>query len=113
MSDSGGPAPAVSIIPTAVENDPFFRQLRAENERLLQRKQVLRRAGWRCETCGRRAPLDVHHLTYERFGNELLGDLRALCRECHDEAHRKARGRDPSRPLATPRRYQRGSTGVN
>lgn len=43
MSDSGGPAPAVSIIPTAVENDPFFRQLRAENERLRQRNAALER----------------------------------------------------------------------
>lgn len=87
----------------------YRRHLRSERWRLL-RKQVLRRACWRCETCGRRAPLDVHHLTYERFGRELLGDLQALCRECHDEAHR---GRDPLRPLATPKRFQRGSTGVN
>lgn len=43
VSDSGGPAPAVSIIPTAVENDPFFRQLRAENERLRQRNAALER----------------------------------------------------------------------
>jgi 5-methylcytosine-specific restriction endonuclease McrA len=87
----------------------YQRYLRSERWRLL-RKQVLRRAGWRCECCGRRGPLDVHHLTYERFGRELLGDLQALCRDCHDGAHREARGRDPTRPHATPRRYQRGST---
>ena len=74
----------------------YRRYLRSERWRLL-RKQVLRRAGWQCETCGRRAPLDVHHLTYERFGDELLGDLRALCRECHDEAHRgRGRRRQPN-----------------
>lgn len=29
------------------------------------------------------APLEVHHATYERIGNEALGDLIALCHECH------------------------------
>ena len=50
-----------------------------------QRKRyaVLRRAGYRCERCGWAGPLDVHHLTYARFGREDLGDLRALCRSCH------------------------------
>ena len=71
----------------------YRRYLRSERWRML-RKQVLRRAGWRCECCGRCGPLDVHHLTYERFGRESMGDLQALCRDCHDEAHGKAvRGR--------------------
>jgi 5-methylcytosine-specific restriction endonuclease McrA len=87
----------------------YRRYLRSAHWRAL-RKQVLRRAGGRCEACGRAGRLDVHHLTYARRGNELLGDLQALCRDCHDKAHGNARGRDPSRPLATPRRYQRGST---
>lgn len=87
----------------------YQRYLRSERWRVL-RKQVLRRAGWRCECCGRRGPLDVHHLTYERFGRESMGDLQALCRDCHDGVHA---ARDPSRPLATPRSYQRRSTGVN
>lgn len=46
-----------------------------------------------CAVCGR-SPLgsrarkmDVHHLTYERLGNELPEDLQVLCRECHDAAH--------------------------
>lgn len=53
------------------------------------RKQVLRRAGWRCEDCSKRGPLDVHHLTYERFGHERLSDLTALCRECHTQRHQR------------------------
>lgn len=27
---------------------------------------------------------DVHHVTYERYGHELLDDLRTLCRTCHN-----------------------------
>lgn len=34
-------------------------------------------------------PLDVHHLTYERFENEDWDDLIVLCRECHKKFHEK------------------------
>jgi len=54
-----------------------------------RRRDALRRAGYRCQLCNADKPLDVHHRTYERFGNELPGDLIALCRECHDRFHAK------------------------
>ena len=41
--------------------------------------------GYVCRVCGGRAT-DVHHLTYERFGHEDLGDLVSLCRRCHSKA---------------------------
>ena len=45
-------------------------------------------AGYRCEQCGARDRLDVHHLTYDRFGgDERMSDLRVLCRPCHNKAH--------------------------
>ena len=28
--------------------------------------------------------LEVHHLTYDNLGNELLGDIVTLCQNCHD-----------------------------
>ena len=31
--------------------------------------------------------LEVHHLTYERIGMELLTDLTVYCTECHKKAH--------------------------
>lgn len=48
-----------------------------------KRKAVLRRAKYRCERCHQAKPLDVHHLSYARFGHEDMADLRALCRDCH------------------------------
>lgn len=36
--------------------------------------------------CGKIA-IDMHHLTYERVGNERLDDLLPLCRTCHDSYH--------------------------
>lgn len=46
-----------------------------------------RRAGYRCMLCYRRAPLEVHHRTYERLGNEKDTDVIALCAECHARHH--------------------------
>lgn len=45
---------------------------------------LLKIRGNACQRCGRR-PLrpEVHHVTYDRFGNENMHDLRVLCRECH------------------------------
>ncbi len=46
-------------------------------------------AGNRCQVCGTtEKPLDVHHNTYERLGDELLVDLVVLCHKCHCRHHR-------------------------
>jgi len=52
-----------------------------------RRNRVLFRAGKQCELCEERESLQVHHKTYERYGQELLTDLIALCRECHARHH--------------------------
>jgi 5-methylcytosine-specific restriction endonuclease McrA len=51
------------------------------------RANALQRAGYRCERCGSPWGLQVHHLTYERLGNELPEDLVCLCRDCHRTLH--------------------------
>lgn len=44
-------------------------------------------AKFTCQRCKEKLPpgaLDVHHLTYERLGNERPSDLQVLCRsKCH------------------------------
>ena len=55
-------------------------------ERKRKRQELFVRSGGKCESCGREAT-DAHHLTCARFGNELLEDLLALCRYCHDRKH--------------------------
>ncbi len=62
---------------------PSYHAYLASEDWQRMRKAVLRRAGYRCERCGAAKPLDVHHLSYERFGHEDMTDLRALCRDCH------------------------------
>jgi len=52
-----------------------------------RRTHVRRRSrGW-CERCKVGRIADVHHLTYERVGNEEADDLIAVCRPCHEYLH--------------------------
>jgi 5-methylcytosine-specific restriction endonuclease McrA len=46
-----------------------------------------------CECCGTFGcgPLEVHHLTYERLGHELMSDLQILCADCHPAADAERR----------------------
>lgn len=41
----------------------------------------------RCEFCGGKKWLNIHHLSYERLGNELPTDLVVLCKLCHFSFH--------------------------
>ena len=52
-----------------------------------KREAVLARDRWICQGCRAERACDVHHLTYSHFGRELLFQLVALCRACHDAAH--------------------------
>jgi hypothetical protein len=52
-----------------------------------RRRGALRRARFRCQSCGVRGPLEAHHLTYTHLGRELPGDLLAVCRACHARLH--------------------------
>jgi 5-methylcytosine-specific restriction endonuclease McrA len=47
-----------------------------------------------CEKCGERpqvttreAALHLHHITYERLGEERFEDVMIVCRPCHDKEH--------------------------
>jgi hypothetical protein len=56
----------------------------------LKKEAVRKRCGGICERCCVNAMDHTHHLTYARKYNELLEDLRALCKPCHDFTHGKA-----------------------
>lgn len=51
------------------------------------RKATLADRNYRCEQCGRRWPLHVHHLTYANLGAERPEDLQVLCEDCHRSEH--------------------------
>jgi 5-methylcytosine-specific restriction endonuclease McrA len=61
---------------------------REEPEWKVKRTQALIRAGYRCQMgASHDGPLDVHHNTYQNYGNERPQDLVVLCRSCHEQIH--------------------------
>jgi 5-methylcytosine-specific restriction endonuclease McrA len=55
------------------------------------RRQVLRRDGWKCQICGSRQNLQVHHkeLRSQQGSDDEL-NLITLCADCHEGLHRGA-----------------------
>ncbi len=58
-----------------------------------RRGVVIRLARWTCQRCGWNVYakpgrwLEVHHRSYERLGDELVGDVEVLCSVCHAAHH--------------------------
>jgi 5-methylcytosine-specific restriction endonuclease McrA len=53
----------------------------------LQQK-VFERDGWRCQSCGSRSNLHVHHQQYRsQLGRDTEENLITLCARCHTQLH--------------------------
>jgi hypothetical protein len=70
-----------------------------------RREAALSRAGNRCQLCGAKKHLHVHHNTYENLGHERDEDLIVLCQPCHDVYHasRDSRTKRNERYRETPK----------
>lgn len=56
------------------------------------RQQVLRRDGWRCQCCGTRSNLAVHHKELRsQGGDDSEENLITLCVACHSLLHELSR----------------------
>ena len=70
------------------------------------RQQVLRRDGWRCQSCGTMSNLEVHHKQFRSHsGDDSEENLITLCVSCHDrdafpEAGQLALSVDPANSIA-------------
>lgn len=47
----------------------------------------LKQSNHKCQLCNSTTNLHLHHLTYDRLGNELITDLILLCSQCHQLQH--------------------------
>lgn len=52
-----------------------------------KRKKVFSRSKNLCEGCLQGSATEVHHITYDHIGDELLFELVAVCDECHKRLH--------------------------
>ena len=68
-----------------------------------RRLAALERADFRCQLCGECDRLEVHHLTYERLGNEDPNDLIVICKSHHWMEHNK--GINPEHVQTIKRTY--------
>jgi ATP-dependent DNA helicase RecQ len=66
-------------------------QLRLEPEAYEElRQQVLRRDGWRCQSCGSMTNVEVHHQGFRsQGGHDSELNLITLCNSCHRQVHLK------------------------
>jgi 5-methylcytosine-specific restriction endonuclease McrA len=54
------------------------------------RQQILRRDGWRCQSCGTMSNLEVHHREFlSHSGADSEENLITLCAACHARVHRR------------------------
>jgi len=54
------------------------------------RPQILRRDGWRCQSCGTMSNLEVHHKQFRsRSGDDSEHNLTTMCTACHARVHRR------------------------
>jgi ATP-dependent DNA helicase RecQ len=69
---------------------PKLSRLRLDSEAYeALRQRVLHRDGWRCQSCGTMANLEVHHQHFRsRLGDDSEANLITLCAVCHAGAHR-------------------------
>jgi len=68
--------------------DPLRLRLDPESYEGL-RLQVLRRDGWRCQSCGAMSNLEVHHKQFRSHSGSDSGEnLITLCTSCHADIHR-------------------------
>ncbi len=53
------------------------------------RQQILRRDGWRCQSCGTMSNLEVHHREFRSHSEaDTEENLITLCTTCHARVHR-------------------------
>jgi 5-methylcytosine-specific restriction endonuclease McrA len=51
-------------------------------------QQILRRDGWRCQSCGAMTNLEVHHMEFRSHsGADAEENLITLCTACHALVH--------------------------
>lgn len=61
---------------------------------------IMKERGRKCEKCGQdKGEIHAHHLTYERFMNELPEDIQLLCKPCHMAVHNRRNKKKEKRKL--------------
>ena len=68
---------------------PTYHEYMKSPEWKAKREERLKHDKYQCQLCHTAINLVVHHLTYDRLGDEDLNDLVTLCKKCHEKVHEK------------------------
>ena len=69
------------------ERRDFYQKYLLSSEWQSKRRQVIARDGGLCQGCRNAQIQEVHHLSYDHLGDELLFELIGLCSKCHRKTH--------------------------
>ena len=69
-----------------MNKEEYKEYLNSEHWKLVRKQKYSKKN--RCCICGETSNLNIHHLTYKNIGSEDLGDLRVMCKRCHELAHK-------------------------
>lgn len=74
-----------------VFSDDYLKYLRSPKWKKTRNQRIQFDQG-RCQNCGAPVNLQVHHLSYDRLGDEnVKSDLKTLCVDCHRKVERLKR----------------------
>jgi 5-methylcytosine-specific restriction endonuclease McrA len=73
------------------KNRPNYFHYMNSPEWAAKRRDFFKLAGYRCEDCGEKGNLSVHHLHYRTLGRERRQDVKVLCWPCHCTYHQDKR----------------------
>lgn len=74
-------APVIVMVNAEFKTWDFYKSDMWKNKRI----QMLKKRGFKCELCGDRNNLHVHHKKYKKF--KPLTHLQVLCKICHAKQH--------------------------
>ncbi len=67
------------------DNTFYLKYLKSPQWQIKREMYFAAKGKW-CKACGKsQGPIQIHHITYDRLGRELLGDLTSLCPPCHNK----------------------------
>lgn len=71
-----------------VYKDAYYEYLESD-QWLNIRRIALMKSDFKCEKCGNKENLNVHHLNYNSVFDEKIRDIIVLCKGCHKNQHNK------------------------
>lgn len=78
------------ILPTIYNGDTMSYKRYLKTNHWQTTRFLIKATKRKCNLCGSKKNLNVHHKTYRNIGNESERDLLLVCKDCHNELHKRS-----------------------